>query len=234
MNQGDYCVVCGEKKINPIKGKEYYELQVAKPVGDANYKVHEPSTEKKEENTRSGRVVLMIIIGIVIAIIAAAIISFLYYGDKDQEYNPYTKDYIAVSGQTIGDVADQLGMEYSQFLDYYGLPEDMPETTSERAAYYNMSVGAYAENFSGMAFEELKGEVGWSDDITAETTLGDALDSMTVGQYLDGESIDEFKETYDLDDSVTADTSWKEVRNIVDTKLKEQYDAAKVPESAQD
>ncbi len=167
------------------------------------------------------------IIGIVAAVVVIAAASIFAVNSKDW-FNPYTKDYVDVDGITIGEIADQMGMELSDFLAYYDLPEDMPESTPEKAAFYNIPSGKYAE-MNGLEFSELAELLGWDESITEETTIGDALDKTKLSNYVGEENLEAFKEQYGLDDSVTGDTLWGEVRNIVDTKTKEEYEAAQNP-----
>lgn len=165
----------------------------------------------------------IIIIAAAVVVVAVAAIVFAF--NMDNWFNPYTKDYVDVDGITIGEVADMNGMELSEFLEYYDLPEDMPASTPEKAAFYTIPAGKYAEMY-GMTFEDLATQLGWDSTITEETTIGDALDKTTLGMYVGEENLESFKQEYGLDDSVTADTLWGEVRNIVDTRIKEDYEAS--------
>ncbi|MGM9937811.1 MAG: hypothetical protein ACI38A_10735 [Candidatus Ornithomonoglobus sp.] len=183
----------------------------------------EPEEEPKKSNTK-----LIAIIAAVVVVIAAAIVAFIIFGKSI--FNPYTKDYIDVTGTTVGEIADQQGMEYADFLELYGLPSDMPASTSENAAYYNIPAGVFAQ-MSGTDFDEFKEILGLTDDdsITEDTTIGDMFDKTTVGSRVGEDQLDAFKAEYGLDDSVTADTLWGEIRNKVDQKLKEQNEAANNP-----
>ncbi|MGN0180899.1 MAG: hypothetical protein ACI4DP_00550 [Candidatus Ornithomonoglobus sp.] len=183
----------------------------------------EPEEEPKKSNTK-----LIAGIAAAVVVVAAAIVAFIIFGKNI--FNPYTKDYIDVTGTTVGEIADQQGMEYADFLELYGLPSDMPASTSENAAYYNIPAGVFAQ-MSGTDFDELKEILGLTDDdsITEETTIGDVFDKTTVGSRVGEDQLDAFKAEYGLDDSVTADTLWGEIRNKVDQKLKEQNEAAKNP-----
>lgn len=160
-------------------------------------------------------------------VVVAAIIIFVIFGKNI--FNPYLKDYVDVSGITIAEIADKSGMELEDFLAMYDLPEDMPETTHENAAFYHIPAGKYAE-MSGVEFAELKEILGWDDSITEETTIGDAFDKTKVGMRVGEDQVEEFKKEYNLDESVTADTLWGEIRNIVDTKTKEMNEATPEPE----
>lgn len=171
---------------------------------------------------------LIAIIAVAAVVVIAAVVAFIIFGKS--LFNPYTKDYIDVTGMTVGEIADQQGMEFADFLEMYDLPSDMPASTSENAAYYNIPAAKFAE-MSGVDFNALKDMLGLADDssITEETTIGDVFDKTTVGSRVGEEQLDSFKAEYGLDESVTADTPWVEVRNKVDQKLKEQNEAAKNP-----
>lgn len=148
--------------------------------------------------------------------------------------NPYEADYVDVTGRTALDIARDKGMEFDEFLKAYGLPEDMPKRTSERAVYYNVPVGKLVEkNASLGSFEELKESMGWDDTVTESTTMGDALDKTKLSYYVGDEQLQRFKSLYELPETVTGDTLYGEVRNIIDAKDKEFYEADKLKESAE-
>ncbi len=140
--------------------------------------------------------------------------------------NPYERDYIDVTGRTAGDIAKEKHYKYEKFLKEYGLPEDMPKNTFERAVFYNIPVKKFIEKTPGVdSFEQLKADMGWDDSITEDTTMGDALDSTKLSYYVGEEQLERFKALYELGDDVTGDTLYIEVRNIVDEKDKEFHQA---------
>lgn len=140
--------------------------------------------------------------------------------------NPYEKDYIDVTGRTAVELAKSKNMQYDKFLKEYGLPEDLPKSTSERAVYYNIPVGVFVKKTPGVeSFEELKADMGWDNSITEDTTMGEALDQTKLHYYVGEESFERFKALYELPDSVTEDTLYGEIRNIVDAKDKEFREA---------
>lgn len=183
-------------------------------------------TEKPEETpAKKVNKTLIGIIAAAVVIIAAIVVILVMLLGK----NPYEKDYVDVDGVTIGEIANDNGMELADFLEYYGLPEDMPASTFEKAAFYNIPAGKYAE-MNSMEFSQLGEILGWDETITEETTIGDALDKTKLSNYVGEENLSTFKEEYGLDESITGDTLFGEVRNIVDTKIKEQYEAQKAAE----
>lgn len=193
------------------------------PEEQENVDVPETAEEVLEEKTRRSLwVIVPIIIVLVVAIGALAVMGLRAMG----VINPYEKDYIDVTGKTAADIAKEKNYKYEKFLKEYGLPSDMPKNTSERAVYYNIPVKKYVEKTPGIeSFAQLKAEMGWDDTITEETTMGDALDVTKLSYYVGDEQLERFKALYGLSDEVTGDTLYGEVRNIVDTKEQEFYQA---------
>lgn len=183
--------------------------------------VSEQESEAQAAAKKSRRTVIGVIVAAVV-VVAAAVLFIMF---KNTLFNPYIKDYVDVNGMTIGETADLNGMEYSDFLEYFDLPKDMPKSTPQQAAVYTIPAGRYAEAIVGWDFQSMKEQLQWGDDITEETPIGEAFDQTTIGNYVGEDRFEEFKSTFGLDDSITKDTLWKEVRNIVDTKQKEEYEA---------
>lgn len=189
----------------------------------------EPETVSNDEETtperksrRSLWVMVPVIVVVVVAIGALAVTSLRALGI----INPYEKDYIDITGRTAADIAKSKSYKYEKFLKEYGLPADMPKSTSERAVYYTIPVKKYVEKTPGIeSFEQLKADMGWDDSITEDTTMGDALDVTKLSYYVGEGQIERFKALYELPEDVTGDTLYGEVRNIVDSKEKEFYQA---------
>ncbi len=165
-----------------------------------------------------------------IAIGAVAVLVFgfatSYFLHATGIINPYEEDYVDVTGKTAEDIAREKGMSFDSFLKSYGLPEDMPKSTSERAVFYNIPVGILVKKSTNIGtFEQLKEDMGWGDEITPETTIGDALDITPLSKYVGDEQLERFKSLYELADDVTGETLYGEVRNIVDSKEKEFREA---------
>ncbi len=184
--------------------------------------IHEPEINEELTEDVKKRRPLVIIIPIVLVLVVAIgglVVALLRFTGV---INPYEKDYIDITGRTAADVAKSKNYKYEKFLKEYGLPEDMPKSTSERAVFYNIPVKKYVEKTPGIeSFEQLKADMGWDDTITEETTMGDALDKTKLSYYVGEEQLERFKALYGLDETVTGDTLYGEVRNIVDAKEKE-------------
>ena len=165
-------------------------------------------------------------IGVVIAIVAAVVVIAAAIVTQTIETNKYNKlGYVDISGRTVQDIVDAQGMKLEDFLKEYGLPEDMPGDTIEAAAYYCMPVSKIAEMY-GMDFAQLKEVLKFPDEITENSTWGEAEGSVKLSDYLGTEDISQFKSQYGLGDEVTAETQWKDVRNVVDEKQRESRIAA--------
>lgn len=166
------------------------------------------------------------IVGVVIAAVVIVIAGILIYMFSGNLFNKYNRmGYIDTSGRTIEQIADETGYELADFLATYNLPSDMPGNTYESVAYYNIPCSKIAEMY-GMDFAMLKETLKFGDDITEETPWGVAEGETTVGAYIGDENLETFKEEYGLGEEVTAETKWKEVRNIVDQKAKDDRIAA--------
>ena len=95
------------------------------------------------------------------------------------------------------------------------LPLDMPENTYESAAVYSRKFSTMAKLY-GMSVDELKELLGVGDEVTEDTTWGDAYDMATIEKIVGEESFEMFKEQYGLGEEVTLETKWGEIRAIVD------------------
>ncbi len=195
--------------------------------------------------------VIAVIIALVVALLAGAGALVFFIGRAPYNY----MGYINVSGRTVQDIADMQGGTLEEFLDAYSLPADMPGSTDEAAAYYTIPTGVIAEMY-GMDFAMLKEtlklpdtvsdiplKIKFLDLISSKLNIGTTIDENTpwgitegeapLGTYVGEENLDEFKKEYGLGDEITADTKWKEVRNIVDTaSLAKRVEAEKAQEDA--
>ena len=161
-----------------------------------------------EKKSKSGVVVAIVL---ALAIVAAACVWFF------MPKNPYNKmGYVDISGKTVQDLADQMGVPLADFLAQYELPEDMPADTTESAAYYNIPVKIMAQMF-GMDYATMKETLHFPEEVTEDTTWGEAEGMVLLKDYVGEENLDSFKEQYGFGDEVTLETQWKEVRTAVDT-----------------
>ena len=143
---------------------------------------------------------------------------------KKASAKKYNKDYINVTGKTIGDIAKEQGMDFDEFLATNGYPADMHEDTYETAAYYSRNVERVAQD-AGATLEELQMIFGL-DKIDPDATWGEVYDTIKLRNIVGEDGLDAFKKQFDLGDDVTLDTKWGEIRNIVDKHEKESRENA--------
>lgn len=136
----------------------------------------------------------------------------------------YSDAYIDTTGRTVGDVAEEMEMDLREFLVYYNLPEDMEASVNEHAALSYIPVKTYAEKQLGITFEEAKLIYGWGDDVTEAMTIGEAIDKTTLAM-LYGESLENMKVQYGLDETVTGETLYGEVREKIESQVKAAREA---------
>lgn len=199
--------------------------------------VDEEVTEAQEvQGIQTKTVNKAVIAGIacVVVLIIAAVVLFLNGG---KWFNKYNRKYIDVTGRTIGEVADEMGYDFNDFLVDMELPLDMPENTYESAAVYSRSVGTMAKLY-GMSVDDIKSILGLDDEITEETTWGEAYDMATLEKVVGEENLEEFKKEYGFGDEVTPQTKWGEIRNVVDQyerdRMLEEKKAAEEAQKAAD
>ena len=97
----------------------------------------------------------------------------------------------------------------------------MPANTTESAAYNNIPFSKMAQTY-GMETSELREILQLPEDVTDDTTWGEAVNQATLGAQVGEEYLEEFKEYYGLGDEVTADTLWGEIRQTVEEKQKQE------------
>ncbi|MBR4720928.1 MAG: hypothetical protein IK057_04120 [Clostridia bacterium] len=195
--------------------------EIAEDVAEAAAEVQEFAGDAVETAKKSP---LKAIITALIVIILAVFCILLGLGKFPKLYNKYNHmGYVNITGRTIADIAEESGMELSDFIEQYGLPADMPGNTQESAAYYTMPVSSIA-NMYGMSFDDLKELLGFGDDVTEDTAWGKAEGEITLEKYIGEDNFEEFKEKYGFGDEVTLETKWKEVRKTVDLEAKKAYE----------
>lgn len=200
---------------------EAEEAAIEEPAGE------EAAIQEPEAIKKGSKVGAIVAVAVALIVIAVAIIT------STMEFNKYNKmGYVDISGQTVGDLADAQGISLEEFLEMYNLPADMPASTTESAAYYNIPVGRVAEMY-GMDFETLKTTLNLGAEVTEETAWGEAEGEVLLSDYVGAENVDSFKAQYNLGDEITGETKWKEIRNIVDTAQKEAREASEAEAETQ-
>ncbi len=172
-------------------------------------------------------------IGAVVAVVVAIIVVAAAMITSTMEFNKYNKmGFINVSGMTIQDMLDQQGTTYEEFIAEYGLPNDMAADTIIEVAEYYIPVKKVAEN-NGMDFATIKEMLQFPEGVTEDTPWGEVVDMKPIKEAvgLTEEDLPSFKETYGLDDSVTLDTLYKDIRHkIAQVELEKRLEQEKLAE----
>ena len=177
-------------------------------------------------------------LGAIIAIVVAVLAVVIGAVTSQMDFNKYNNlGYINVSGQTVQDVLDVQNMELSEFLEMYGLPEDMPATTYIESAQYLMTMDKFAE-IVGLSLDEVKTTLKMPEHVTGDFTFGDAEGEILLKDYVGEENIENVKVQYGLDSSVNGETKWGDVRNHIhqvqyDVRLAEEKAAAEKAKEAE-
>ena len=193
--------------------------------------------EKKKSKTPA----IIAIVAVVILALAAYVLYDSFGGNKYNKLgyaNPY--------GRTVADVCEELGISIDEFKTNYKLPEDMTEDTEEMAAYYSIPVGVFAQMYGVdyATFKEtykipeettpskpttvvgkIKALFGVYDiqPIDENTPWGIVMGELTLANYVGEQNLDTFKEYYGItDESVTAETKYKDIRKLVEEKEMER------------
>ena len=148
--------------------------------------------------------------------------------------NPYEKDYIDTTGQMIGEIADKNGYTMEEYRELFGLPKDMPASTNSNAAQNYIPLKIMMKQYE-MTIDQLREAYGFGEDITEETTLGEATGELTLAALFGlsdasdeekAENLAKIKEMYGLGDDVTLETKYKDVRQQIDEYMKASREAA--------
>ena len=151
-----------------------------------------------------------------ILVVLLAAVDIGYY--MTNIYNKYNHmGYLDVNGYTIGEVVAGMGMEFDEFKDMYGLPKDMRKDTYMNAAQSLIPVSKMAE-LNGKDLDSLRTMYNFSEDITEDSTWGEAIDSMSLKDYVGEDQFEEFKTKYELGDDITLDTKWGDIRKDIEKK----------------
>lgn len=155
---------------------------------------------------------------IVVSIIAALLLCGNIYYYMTNIFNRYNHiGYLNVNGYTIGEVVAGMGMGFDEFKEMYGLPKDLRKDTYMNAAQSLIPVAKMAE-LNGTDINGLRETYKFGEEITEKSTWGQAIDSMSLKDYVGEEQLAEFKTKYELGDEITGETKWGTIRKNVEKK----------------
>ena len=138
--------------------------------------------------------------------------------------HPYNDSFVDITGKTITDSEEKENITLDELRAQYQLSADMPSDINETVTYNMIPCKKMAEIYS-VPFEELKQTMHFTEFVTDDTPLGQALDEVTLSDYAGTNYIDEFREYYRLEDDITAEITWKEGRLAVEDKQQEDEEA---------
>ena len=184
--------------------------------------------------------ILVTVCAVVAVVVLAFVGKFVYF----EVYNPYNSakgnEYLCY-GDTLEDLAKEAGYDYKTFLELNNLPANMPKSTYVNVAGLYIPVKGMAERY-GVSVQEYIENSGIEGEFSDDVTMGEVQDELTIETYFglfDDGALADLKQEYGLDDSVTMDTKFKEIKDKVykhnyDEYMKEQSgeaeDVADVPE----
>lgn len=234
------------------EAEEISEVDRAVAQAMAERDAQEAAAQAKKSRTAKKVVAIVAAVVVVLGAVASGFVTkgtdggikfSTYAGWLPKLCNPYNhKGFVDVTGNTVGDISEQMGMTVPEFLEKFGLPADMKASTMEMAALYMMPTKNYAENVCGIDYAQLKeilkipAKTSDGEEITEETPWYIVEGEIAVKDYIGGEDkLGDFKAQYGLGDEVTGDTLWKEIRTTVDTKAKQsRLDSQKATEEETD
>ena len=142
---------------------------------------------KKFTSKASGNNISKIMIGVIVVVLglgAYAVAGVIKDGAKQRKHEALQEKLNSLSA-TIGERADSMGMEFDEFLAYYGIKDaDLNENDEEQKAYEQMNLKNYVKFYTGSEltdsdFEEFKKSADVADDVKIDTT-----DETVKTQYM--------------------------------------------------
>lgn len=121
--------------------------------------------------------------------------------------------------QTVATYAKQADLSVEDYIALYELSDaDVNGDTLMQDFVNLMNVKNYAK-LSGMEYADFVAQYGLTDKATEDMLWTDAQLLMPLSAYIGGEDyVEEFKTYYGLDASVTGETPWGELADIVAEK----------------
>ncbi len=139
-----------------------------------------------------------------------------FTGVVSAEYNKYNEEpYINIYNMTIGEIAENMDIDFEEFKAFYGLPQDMPADTNETAAYYNITLENYIATDVISIDEALKMLEDIGISATKDTPYKDIENQITVKEWIGNGTIEDFRERYGFGEDITEDTLYSSVNTEV-------------------
>ena len=178
--------------------------------------------EKIIASKKRNKNILVTVCAVVAVVVLAFVGKFVYF----EVYNPYNSakgnEYLCY-GDTLEDLAKEAGYDYKTFLELNNLPSSMPKSTYVNVAGLYIPVKGMAERY-GVSVQEYIENSGIEGEFSDDVTMGEVQDELSIETYFglfDDGALADLKKEYGLDDSVTMDTKFKEIKEKV---YKHNYD----------
>lgn len=166
-------------------------------------------------------------INVVIAVVLIAVIGLAGYAIYDKMSANLNEKAIA-SGEkeaTVEYLAEQASMSVEDYLAQYGL-----SGISKKATQTEMTDAMTVDNYitySGTTAEDLKTQYNFDEAPAGDAIWGDIRKALTVKNMVgDEESFKQFKEVYQLDESITMDTLWTDAEAKIEESIKKMQEEA--------
>ena len=187
--------------------------------------------KKQKEKKRTSPAEKVINAVLVIIVVAVLVLAGFAVGPKVSEKIKAMlpqPDTSVVSG-----MAESLGLSVDEFKAEYGLPENATGETAMADVVTELTLANYAK-VSGTDYETLVADMGIAEKVTEDMTFGEAEALIPFGIYVGGEeSFNQLKEAYALDDSITMDTPWGEVRPVIEQMEAQMQEAQQLAAEAE-
>ncbi len=188
--------------------KDNGSLALCKPAYPKNERSKQNMARGFSSNRSGGgiNVIMGIVIAAVLVLAVIAVWGPIKENYRTNSINSGTANYNA------GEIADQMGMEFEDFLNYYDLtPEDGITEKSDvnevadKMTLANMSQFYWGVELTDDVFAEFKADQGIADDVTKDTKDADVKDKYN--QYQSAKQAEAAASATPAADAAAADTS---------------------------
>lgn len=188
-------------------------------------------SKNNQQKKKSSPAEKLINAGLVIIVVAILVLAGFAVGPK--MYDGIMAMLPQPDTSVVSGMADSLGLSVDEFKAEYGLPDNATADTLMSDVVAELTLSNYAK-LSGTDYETLVSDMGVSEKVTEDMTFGEAEELIPFGIYVGGEeNYNQIKQNYALDDSITMDTPWGEVRPIIEQMEAQMQEAQQLAQEAQ-
>lgn len=173
----------------------------------------------QKSRSSADKTINLVIVLIIIAVLAAGAYA-VYNKISDNLLEKSIAD--GTAPQTVETYAKQAGQSVEDFLAEYEITDSSVNgdtAISDMVSFMNVKNFA---KYQGMEFADFVAEYGLTDKVAEDTLWTDAEKLIPLGIYIGGDDqVENFKQVYELDASVNAQTPWGDVAETVEAKAAE-------------